>query len=39
MECEECDRHDVVNRQRAQYEADYSHPEDPIPNQDRQPRS
>jgi hypothetical protein len=39
MECEERDRHDVENRRRAQYEADYGHPEGPIPNQDRQPRS
>jgi hypothetical protein len=39
MECEDRDRHDVKNRRRAQYEADYGHPEVPIPNQDRQPRS
>jgi hypothetical protein len=39
MEREEHDRHDVENRQRAQYEADYEHPEGPMPNPDRQPRS
>jgi hypothetical protein len=32
MECEECDRHDVENRQRAHYEAGYGHPEGPVPN-------
>jgi hypothetical protein len=39
MECEEYNRHDVENRRRAQYEADYDHPEGPVPNKDRQPRS
>jgi hypothetical protein len=38
MEREERDRHDVENRQRAQYEANYGHPEVPVPNPDRQPR-
>jgi hypothetical protein len=35
----ECDRHNVENRRRAQYEADYDHPEGPVPNSDCQPRS
>jgi hypothetical protein len=39
MEREERDRHDVVNRRHAQYEADYGHPEGPVPNSDQQPRS
>jgi hypothetical protein len=26
MERKECDRHDVENRRRVQYEADYGHP-------------
>jgi hypothetical protein len=39
MEREERDRHDVENRRRAKYEADYGHPEGPVPNPDRQPRS
>jgi hypothetical protein len=39
MEHEERERHDVENQWRAQYEADYGHPEGPVPNPDRQPRS
>jgi hypothetical protein len=39
MEREDRDRHDIENRQRDQYESDYDHPEGPVPNQDRQPRS
>jgi hypothetical protein len=39
MEHEERDRHDIENRRRAQYEADYDHPKGPVPNPDRQPRS
>jgi hypothetical protein len=39
MEREERERHNVENRWRAQYEADYGHPEGPVPNSDRQPRS
>jgi hypothetical protein len=39
MEREERDRHDVENRRRAQYEADYGHPEGLVPNPDGQPRS
>jgi hypothetical protein len=35
----ERERHDVENRWRAQYEKDYGHPEGPVPNPDRQPRS
>jgi hypothetical protein len=39
MECAEHDRHDVKNQQHAQYEADYGHPEGPLPNPDHQPKS
>jgi hypothetical protein len=39
MEREERDRHDVVNRQRAQYEAEHGHPEGLVRNLDRQLRS
>jgi hypothetical protein len=39
MEREERDRHDIENRRRAQYEADYGHPKGPVPNPDCQPRS
>jgi hypothetical protein len=39
MEREERERHNVENRQRAQYEADYGHLEGPVRNLDRQPRS
>jgi hypothetical protein len=39
MESEERDRHDVESQRRAQYEADYDHPEGSVPNPDRQPRS
>jgi hypothetical protein len=39
MEREERERHNVKNRRRAKYEADYDHPEGPMPNSDRQPRS
>jgi hypothetical protein len=39
MERKERDRHDVENRRRAQYEADYGHPEGSVPIPDRQPRS
>jgi hypothetical protein len=39
MEREDRNRHDVENRRCAQYEVDYGHPEGPIPNLDRQPRS
>jgi hypothetical protein len=39
MEREERDRHDVEYQRRAQYEADYGHPEGPVPNPDHQPRS
>jgi hypothetical protein len=39
MEREERDRHDIENRRRAQYEADYGHPEGEAPNPDRLPRS
>jgi hypothetical protein len=39
MEREERDRHDVENRRRALYEADYGHPENLVPNPDHQPRS
>jgi hypothetical protein len=39
MEREERDRHDVQNRRRAQYEADYGHLEGLVPNPDWQPRS
>jgi hypothetical protein len=37
MEREERDRHDIENRRRAQYEADYGHPEGEAPNPDRLP--
>jgi hypothetical protein len=39
MEHEERNCHNVENRRHAQYEADYSHPEGPVPNPDHQPRS
>jgi hypothetical protein len=39
MEREERERHDVENRRRAQYEKDYDHPEGPVRNPARQPRS
>jgi hypothetical protein len=39
MEREERDRHDVENRRRTQYEANYGHSEEGARNQDRQPRS
>jgi hypothetical protein len=39
MEREERERHDVENRRRAQYEADYGHPEGSVLNPDCQPRS
>jgi hypothetical protein len=39
MEREERDRHNVENRQRAQFEVDYDHPEGSVPNPDHQPRS
>jgi hypothetical protein len=39
MEHEERDRHDIENRWRAQYEADYGHPEGSVPNPDCHPRS
>jgi hypothetical protein len=39
MECEERERHDVENRRRAQYQKDYGHPEGPVCNPTRQPRS
>jgi hypothetical protein len=39
MEREERDCHDVENRRHAQYEVDYGHPEGPVPNSDREPRS
>jgi hypothetical protein len=39
MECKERERHDVENRRRAQYEKDYGHPQGPVPNLDRRPRS
>jgi hypothetical protein len=39
MEREERDHHDVDNRWCAQYEVDYGHPEGPVPNLDRRPRS
>jgi hypothetical protein len=35
----ERERHDVENRRRAQYEKDYGHPEGPVRNPARQPRS
>jgi hypothetical protein len=35
MEREERERHDVKYRRRAQYEADYGHPEGPVRNPDR----
>jgi hypothetical protein len=38
MEREERERHDVENRQRAQYVADHGHPEGPVRNPDGQPR-
>jgi hypothetical protein len=34
MECEERERHGVENRQCAQFEADYGHPEGPVPKPD-----
>jgi hypothetical protein len=39
MEREESQRHDIENWRHAQYEKDYGHPEGPVPNLDRQPRS
>jgi hypothetical protein len=39
MEREKRERHDVENWRRAQYEKAYSHPEGPVPNPDRRPRS
>jgi hypothetical protein len=39
MERKERDRHDVENRRRSQYEADYDHPKGLVPNPDHQPRS
>jgi hypothetical protein len=39
MEREEHDRHNVENRRRSQYEADYSHLEEGAQNLDHQPRS
>jgi hypothetical protein len=39
MECEEREHHDIENRRRAQYEAEHGHPEGPVCNPDRQPRS
>jgi hypothetical protein len=39
MEREERERHDVENRQRALYLANYDHPEGLVANPDRQPRS
>jgi hypothetical protein len=39
MESEECDRHNVEDRRRTTYEADYGHPKVVSPNLDRQPRS
>jgi hypothetical protein len=39
MEREEHDRHNVENRRRSQYEADYSHLEEGTQNLDHQPRS
>jgi hypothetical protein len=39
MEREDRECHDVENWRRAQYQADYVHPESLVPNQDRQPRS
>jgi hypothetical protein len=39
MEREDRDRHDVKNWRRSRYEADYGHPEGPVPNLDHQPRS
>jgi hypothetical protein len=38
MEREERECHDIENRQHAQYEADYGHPEGLVPNPDHQPR-
>jgi hypothetical protein len=35
----ERERHDIENRRRAQYEKDYDHPEGPVRNPARQPRS
>jgi hypothetical protein len=34
MEGEECERHDVENRWRVQYKADYGHPEGSVHNPD-----
>jgi hypothetical protein len=39
MEREERECHGVENQRRAQYEADYGHPEGPLPKPDRQPKS
>jgi hypothetical protein len=39
MKREERDRHDVENRFRAQYKADFGHPEESARNPDHQPRS
>jgi hypothetical protein len=39
MESEECDRHNVEDRRRTTYKADYGHPKVVSPNPDRQPRS
>jgi hypothetical protein len=39
MEREERERLDIENRQHAQYEKDYGHPEGPVPNPDRRPKS
>jgi hypothetical protein len=39
MEREGRDCHGVENRRHAQYEAEYSHPEGPVPNPGCQPRS
>jgi hypothetical protein len=35
----EHERHDVENRQHAQYEAEHGHPEGSVLNPERQPRS
>jgi hypothetical protein len=39
MEHEECERHDIEDRRRAQYEAEHGHPEGSVRNPERQPRS
>jgi hypothetical protein len=39
MDRKDSEHHDVENRWRAQYEANYGHPEGPVPNPDHQPRS